>query len=196
MFRRFLLPGLERMLLLAGILLMAAAGVRLLAYNAFQADPRLFGQLLNLRNGAALKQIGFNSAPSFETVWLQIPRLHVDVAVLEGVDDKTLGLGAGHLPGSAAIGSMGNAVIAGHRDTAFRALQNIRAGDRIDIVSAGQRYSYDVKGTRIVDPSDVSVLARSDKAVLTIITCYPFYVLGSAPQRFIVQAEKGRQFAP
>jgi sortase A len=137
-----------------------------------------------LRNEAGLKQ------PSLETVWLQIPRLHVDVAVLEGVDDKTLGLAAGHLPDSAAIGSMGNAVIAGHRDTALRALQNIRAGDRIDIVSGGQRYSYDVKTTRIVDPSDVSVLAPSDKAVLTIVTCYPFYVLGSAPQRFIVRAEK------
>jgi LPXTG-site transpeptidase (sortase) family protein len=91
--------------------------------------------------------------------------------------------------GTAPIGSNGNTVIAGHRDLAFRALRNVQAGDIVRVESAeAKSYSYRVEGMRIVNSDDVSVLASDGRPRLTMITCYPFYYVGSAPKRFIVEA--------
>jgi sortase A len=121
---------------------------------------------------------------------LEVPRLGVSVMVAEGVDPAALGRAAGHIPGTALPGQPGNSATSAHRDTFFRPLRNVRRDDEISVTTPGGAYSYRVVSTRIVDPSNVSVLDASATEVLTLVTCYPFYYSGAAPQRFIVRAER------
>jgi len=119
---------------------------------------------------------------------LEIPRLGLSLPIMEDDDPKSLALSVGHIPGTSAIGSLGNAGIAGHRDTAFRPLRRVRVGDRIE-THTGQNAVYVVKRIRIVDPADTSLLHESTSPLLTLVTCYPFDYVGSAPYRFVIQAE-------
>jgi len=119
---------------------------------------------------------------------IRIDRVHVEAPVLEGTDDLTLNRGVGHIAGTALFSENGNIGIAGHRDGFFRGLKNIRVGDRIDLEEPGRIETYVVKRLEIVNPKDVSVLRSSNKPALTLVTCYPFYFIGAAPQRFIVHA--------
>jgi sortase A len=119
---------------------------------------------------------------------LSIPRLSIAVMVREGADDGTLSRAVGHIPGTALPGAIGNVGLAGHRDTFFRPLRNVRANDVIELETTAGTYRYLVNSTRIVTPRDVSVLAASGGESLTLVTCYPFYYVGSAPKRFIVHA--------
>jgi sortase A len=119
---------------------------------------------------------------------LEIPRLNLAVMVREGADEGTLSRAVGHIPGTALPGNVGNVGLAGHRDTFFRALRNIRAEDTIELETTAGKYRYVVKSTSIVTPRDVSVLEASGGETLTLVTCYPFYYVGSAPKRFIVHA--------
>jgi sortase A len=119
---------------------------------------------------------------------LEIPRLGMDVMVLNGVDDATLRHSAGWLTETARPGKTGNVAIAAHRDTYFRPLRHIEEGDIIQITTLNGRYDYRVQWTAIVDPGDLSVIAPTAKPALTLITCYPFHYIGSAPRRFIVRA--------
>jgi sortase A len=119
---------------------------------------------------------------------LEIPRLDIAVMVREGADEGTLSRAVGHIPGTALPGKTGNVGLAGHRDTFFRALRNIHEDDVIQLETTGGTYRYMVKSTRIVTPRDVSVLQASGGETLTLVTCYPFYYVGSAPKRFIVHA--------
>jgi sortase A len=119
---------------------------------------------------------------------LEIPRLQLAVMVREGADEGTLSRAVGHIPGTALPGNIGNVGLAGHRDTFFRALRNIRADDTIELQTTAGTYRYLVKSTKIVTPRDVSVLEASGGETLTLVTCYPFYYVGSAPKRFIVHA--------
>jgi sortase A len=119
---------------------------------------------------------------------LSIPRLGAELYVVEGDDERELLRGPGHLPGSAMPGAPGNSVIAGHRDTHFRVLKDIRKGDDIVVETADGQFLYRVRGTSIVAPSNTSALQPSAGPVLHLITCYPFYYLGAAPKRFVVEA--------
>jgi len=119
---------------------------------------------------------------------LDIPRLDLEVPVFEGTDDFTLNLGAGRIIGTAKPGSSGNIGIAAHRDGFFRVLKDIREGDEIDLGTAGRKTVYLVDTIKIVSPDDVSVLHARERPSLTLVTCYPFYFVGSAPNRYIVQA--------
>jgi sortase A len=120
---------------------------------------------------------------------VEIPRLGVSTIVRAGTDARTLRLAIGHIEGTALPGDRGNVGLAGHRDTFFRRLRDIRHGDRIRFVTPGGTFTYRVARTDIVWPSDVWVLDETADAVLTLVTCYPFSYVGSAPQRFIVRAE-------
>ncbi len=121
---------------------------------------------------------------------MEIPRLGVTSRVLEDATDDHLALGAAHVSGTAIPGGiMGNIVIAGHRDHIFRPLRNIRKGDEIRLRSLGHTYSYFVSVTRIVEPENVTPLDPTHNARLTLLTCYPFYFVGHAPRRFVVEAE-------
>jgi len=119
---------------------------------------------------------------------LDIPRLGLSVMVFQGIRESALVAGAGHVPGTPPPGGAGNVVIAAHRDTYFRTLSGIRAGDRIRIVTHRGTYEYVVDSSETVDPEDTRVMESRDHDELTLITCYPFYFVGSAPKRFIVHA--------
>ncbi len=119
---------------------------------------------------------------------LRIPKIHVEVPVLEGTDDLSLNRGVGHVVGTANPGENGNMAIAGHRDGFFRGLKDIGLGDTIEMATMARTETYIVDRITIVDPNDVSVLKPSLHASLTLVTCYPFYFVGDAPKRYIVQA--------
>lgn len=120
---------------------------------------------------------------------LRIPSLHLEVPVLEGTDDLTLDRAVGHIQGTPEPGEEGNIGIAGHRDGFFRGLKDIQQGDAIEVVTGNRTDLYHVDEMQIVTPQDVSVLRPREAATLTLVTCYPFYYVGSAPQRFIVHAK-------
>lgn len=119
---------------------------------------------------------------------LDIPRLNMSAIVMEGDDDGTLARAVGHVPGTALPWQPGNVVMAGHRDTVFRPLRDLRDGDDIQLITTRGTFVYQVIGTEIVDPDDVSVLAPTPGRSLTLITCYPFTYVGRAPRRFIIHA--------
>lgn len=120
---------------------------------------------------------------------LMIPRLSAQLYVVEGDDTRELRRGPGHMPGTAMPGGKGNCVIAGHRDTHFRVLKDIRQGDDIVLETRNGEFLYRVKSTKIVSPEDTDPLRPTVGPVLNLITCYPFYYVGNAPKRFIVKAE-------
>jgi len=108
--------------------------------------------------------------------------------VLEGDDARTLARGVGHIPGTALPGWSGNVGLAGHRDTFFRALHDIRLGDDILVTTLQDSYRYRVVSSEIVSPDETRILDASALPSLTLVTCYPFHFIGSAPKRFIVHA--------
>jgi sortase A len=124
---------------------------------------------------------------------LEVPRLGLTVMVKEGSDEEILAEAVGHLPSSPLPGTPGNVAVAGHRDTFFRPLKNLRLHDRILFTTLRGTFEYEVESEKIVRPTDVSVLRASAEPTLTLVTCYPFYYVGSAPKRFIARA---RQVAP
>jgi sortase A len=121
---------------------------------------------------------------------IEIERLGVSAVVVEGTGDPVLQRAAGHIAGTALPGQPGNVGIAGHRDTFFRPLRNIRRDDVITVTTPHGAYRYRVVSTKIVSPENLSVLNPDGAEVLTLVTCYPFYFVGPAPKRFIVRAER------
>ena len=120
---------------------------------------------------------------------LRIPRLGLEVPVLEGIDERTLNRAIGHVPGTALPGEPGNVAIAGHRDGFFRGLKDLAVGDRLELEVGGERRLYAVESLRIVEPEAVEVLAPTPAPALTLVTCYPFYFVGNAPLRYVVRAQ-------
>jgi sortase A len=114
---------------------------------------------------------------------LEVPRLNMSVMVMEGIAANTLRLGVGHIPGTPLA-------FAGHRDTFFRPLKDIKVDDTIRLTTPDGIVDYRVTNTRIVTPNDTSVLDETSDKTLVLVTCYPFYYIGPAPKRFIVEAEK------
>ena len=121
---------------------------------------------------------------------LDVPRLKLSTPVIQGDDDDTLKRAVGHLPDTPLPWETGNSAIAGHRDGLFRPLKDVKVGDEIRFRSTRDEFRYKVTKTSIVQPDDVSVLEARSRHTLTLITCYPFYYVGSAPKRFVVFAER------
>ena len=117
---------------------------------------------------------------------VSIPKINLDVIVVEGTNHRALRVGPGHLKSTPAPGDSGNSVISAHRDTFFRHIYELVKGDEIQVRRGGRTYTFQVTGKKIVDPDDISVLRNSSDARLTLITCYPTYYIGPAPQRLIV----------
>lgn len=128
-------------------------------------------------------------SPDSPLALLRIPRIALEVPVYAELNERNLNRGAALVDGSAAPDSNGNVAIAAHRDGYFRALQAIAVGDVVDIDLASGQRSYRVTELSVVDPTDVRSIQPTASAVLTLVTCYPFRFVGSAPQRFIVRAE-------
>jgi sortase A len=196
---RIRIRGTEKdTLLRVAFLLLLASGVICLAlflWYEFEArySQASLGQAFDEeleRPAERLPEGGTSGKPSQSLVGrLEIPGIGVEVMVLNGADARTLRRGAGWLPYTARPGS-GNAVIAAHRDTYFRPLRRIKEGDIIHLTTLEGRYSFRVDWTAVVDPDDTAVLKPTRKPALTLITCYPFYYAGEAPQRFIVRASR------
>lgn len=121
---------------------------------------------------------------------LIIPRLRLSVMVFEGADGPILRVGAGHIPDTALPQNSGNVGIAAHRDTYFRPLRFIQPNDVISLRTPHETVRYSVTNIEIVQPGDIGALAEAPGRDLTLVTCYPFYYVGSAPQRFIVHARR------
>jgi len=121
---------------------------------------------------------------------LRVPRLNMEAPVLEGTDDLILNRGVGRIQGTAALWNEGNVGIAGHRDSFFRGLKDIKVGDRVEVEGREQTDTYVVDEITVVDPNNVGVLQPRSGPSLTLVTCYPFYFIGSAPKRYIVHASR------
>ena len=121
---------------------------------------------------------------------LVIRRLGLSVMVVEGTSAKALRRAAGHIAGTALPGNQGNTGISGHRDTFFAPLQNIRRDDVVSVTTRKGEFRYRVVSMTIVQPDDIDILAATETEVLTLVTCYPFAFIGSAPERFVVRAER------
>jgi sortase A len=181
----------HRILMLTGVL--ALAFVALTLFNA-----RLFQ---NAANHTLEQQIHAEeqhaASPSRAAVKegdilgkIEIPRLGFSVVVLQGTTSKTLLHGVGHIEGTALPGEAGNIGIAGHRDTYFRVLKDIRREDEIRLQTASGVARYEVDWIQITAPHDGDIVAPTGESALTLVTCYPFYYAGSAPERFVVHARR------
>jgi sortase A len=120
---------------------------------------------------------------------VEVPRLHLSAVNVEG-DDASVKVAVGHLPDTPLPWDSGNTALAAHRDTYFRPLKHIKAGDIVRLSTPRGRFDYRVRETMVVSPEDVSVLDPTDRPTVTLITCYRFSYVGHAPQRFIVRAER------
>ncbi len=137
-------------------------------------------------------QIRHQNSPSSQSAVgrLVIPKADVEVMVLHGTDEETLDRGVGLIEGTAKPGDGSNVGIAGHRDSYFRGLRHLRAGDEIELATLKGLTRYEVSEILIVEPEYVQVLNPTAESSLTLVTCYPFYHVGSAPQRYIVRAKE------
>ncbi|MEP5764557.1 MAG: class D sortase [Halieaceae bacterium] len=120
---------------------------------------------------------------------LALPDLGLKVPVYGSASDLDMDRGAGWIQGTAAPGDVGNIGIAGHRDGYFRVLKDAEIGDALSLQTAAGEQRYVIDEILIVDPLDVEVLDPSDQQRITLVTCYPFYFVGSAPQRYVVKAQ-------
>lgn len=186
-----------------------ACGVLLLGYCAFvlvdawvfqRRESRELDRLLRDRQVASqgTPQPEISTAPKTAPAVaidgligrLEIPRLLLSAVVAEGIDRTTLRRGVGHIPGTALPGHPGNVGLAGHRDTFFRPLKDLKINDEVEFSTLAGNFKYEVESVRVVDPDNVGVLAPSGHNVLTLVTCYPFYYVGPAPKRWIVRARQ------
>jgi LPXTG-site transpeptidase (sortase) family protein len=166
---------------------LAGAGILALAYLCYAltlagiVGERENRRLEDLLAGAVKERYGLIGR-------VEIPRLGVLAVVKEGVADSTLSWAAGHVSGTALPGQQGNVVVAAHRDTLFRKLQGVQAGDAVRFVTPEGNYEYAVTGVEVVAPSRVDVLRARAPREATLVTCYPFGFVGPAPMRFVVRA--------
>ena len=187
---------LERLLILIGVVTLgyyAWASVEASVYQAYE------NRELNaiLAAGPPVETLpGERTAPVLRAMpaagsiigRLEIPRLDVTAVVRAGSDARTLQLAVGHVPGTALPGEVGNIGLAAHRDTFFRRLGDVWADDIVRLVTPDGTFEYRVERTHVVQPSDVWVLDATAEPTLTLVTCYPFSYIGTAPERFIVRA--------
>jgi sortase A len=120
---------------------------------------------------------------------LSFPAHNATFIVRDGASIANLVMGPVRLPWSSLPGNSGNSVIAAHRDTHFRILKDLKKGEVVTVERDGHSFEYRVVALEIVRPSDSTFYQPTSNAVLTLVTCYPFYYLGPAPKRFIVRAE-------
>jgi sortase A len=188
-----LLRWSRNIFLLAGVLALGYSGFVLLDAKLYQAyQARRFQQQLDSVTPpiAGAERVRYLPIPDGALGKIEISRLGLTAMIFEGTNARTLRRAVGHIPGTPLPGQQGNVGIAGHRDTFFRPLRNVRRDDEIRLTTLDGSYRYLVDSTQIVRPDDTQVLADSGDTILTLVTCYPFYFVGPAPKRFVVRAHK------
>ena len=157
----------------------------------FESKPPASPSLMRsaIRRGIE-KAVRLETRRAPATSRIEIPRIGLSSVVVEGVDSSNLTIAVGHVPGTALPGENGNVALAGHRDTFFRKLREIRRGDAITLTTPKASYRYSVELVEVVEPSYLQALQASSYPKLTLITCYPFSFIGPAPRRFVVQARQ------
>ena len=173
-----------------GLAALGYCGSVLLSANLYQSRQKLMFQSPPPSQKLALPPADKIVRTGAPLGLLEIPRVGFSAVILEGADASSLQRGIGHIPGTPLPGRPGNVAIAGHRDTFFRALKDVRGNDVIGLTTLYGHYKYRVDWTKIVGPDETSVLQGSRAMTLTLITCYPFYFVGAAPKRFIVRADR------
>jgi LPXTG-site transpeptidase (sortase) family protein len=180
---------LPAVLLAGGLLLLAYVGSQYFAmYREQRALAAQWAQQENDRmrlSAQGKSQQEMNDG----IIRLQIPKIDLDAYVLEGAGRKQLKLGVGRITTSALPGAKGNAVVTAHRDTFFRHIVELKKGDEIIVRRNGERMIFQMTGYKVVKPSDVSVLKQTEEPMLTLITCYPTYYIGPAPERLVVMSK-------
>jgi sortase A len=179
----------QRALFACAVLLLGYCGFALTDAWIFQRSESLDLDRL-LRDQRAASAGAPAIAPDGLIGRIEIPRLLLSVAVVEGADETTLRRAVGHIPGTALPGQSGNVGLAGHRDTFFRPLKDLRIKDELQLSTLNGSFEYEVESLRVVEPDNIGVLASSGENVLMLVTCYPFYYVGAAPQRWIVRARQ------
>jgi sortase A len=165
------------------------AGTALLLYVGFQYGHMFAEQHRLAREWEQQNQRGQEAAlqPIDDALTkLEIPKIHLEAMVVEGSTQQQLLLGPGHIETTPPPGAPGNSVITAHRDTFFRHIYELNKGDVVEVRRSGKLYTYRVTGKKIVSPEDVSVLRQTNDKRLTLITCYPTYYIGPAPDRLVV----------
>jgi sortase A len=179
-----------------GVLVLGYCGFVVLDAKVYQADETRQFQQQRKDFKPAATSAGRVPVASFHPLTgkplgeIELTRIGVTAMILEGTDDRTLRRAVGHIPGTPLPGQPGNVAIAGHRDTFFRALRNVRQDDEITLMTLEGSYRYRVDSISVVGPRDTQVLDNSGGDILTLVTCYPFYFVGPAPRRFIVRAQR------
>src|SRR5690348_6876621 len=175
---------LSAILMLVGIGILGYVGSEYWAmYHEQQVLQR---EWQDQQRNSALAKTDVQAAQDDGLTRVSIPKINLDVIVVEGTNHRALRVGPGHLKNTPAPGAIGNSVISAHRDTFFRHIYELAKGDEIQVRRDGHTYTFQVTGKKIVEPNDLSVLKNSPDARLTLITCYPTYYIGPAPQRLIV----------
>ena len=191
-----LLRWIRDAFLVAGVLALGYCGFVLLDAKLYEANQaRLFQQQLESVGPTVVRTVAFadptvSPAPGGALGRIEIPRIGLAAMIMEGTDGRTLRRAVGHIRGTPLPGQQGNVAIAGHRDTFFRPLRNVQPDDEITLTTLVGLYHYLVDSTEVVVPEDTQVLDNSGDAILTLVTCYPFYFVGPAPKRFIVRAHR------
>jgi sortase A len=167
----------------------AAAGA-LSSHTDYRTTTRPAGVNTSLWSDKRIRAYNESLSYAFGTplAVLSIPKIHLEVPVFEGTDDVTLDRGAGRITGTAHPGQAGNLGIAGHRDGFFRGLKDVTTGDEIKLALPEGEATYVVDQITVVTPQDVSILQPRAISSITLVTCFPFYFVGSAPERYIVSA--------
>ena len=181
-----------RVLLAAGVLALGYAAYVVADAKAYQAiEQRRFERARHDADTApALKAAAAPLVEGGSIGEIQIPRIGLTAMVVQGDSTAILRRAVGHLADTALPGESGNVVLAGHRDTFFRPLKGVHAGDAITLKTRDGDFEYLVESTAVVLPNDVKVLQPTGGRTLTLITCFPFSYLGSAPDRFVVRARE------
>jgi sortase A len=175
--------------LVSGIVGLTYAGYVFVDARNYQALEKTAFEAAQVKNARANEQ----ERPPIDGAIMgemEVARLGLKVIVVQGDSPTILQRAVGHLPGTALPGETGNIALAGHRDTFFRPLRNIRSGDAITFKTLNGDFRYQVESTDVVRPTDVSVLQSHGGHTLTLITCFPFYYVGAAPDRFVVRARQ------
>lgn len=174
-----------------GLLLLSYVGYVLFEAQLYQADQtRKFEQALKSASLTRATNPGFAIPEGSSLGQIGISQIGLTAMIQEGTGEETLQRAVGHVQGTSLPGQPGNIALAAHRDTFFRGLRQIRLGDEITLTTVSGSYRYRVEFTKVVEPEQTEVLDAATDDILTLVTCYPFNFIGSAPQRFIVRARR------